>query len=73
MPAKIQMKLIIGKQASSLFLSICLPSPPQVNRRTSMTPPNPLKLTIPPRGHWCNINGPARRRARSLTAKRSAD
>ena len=30
----------------------------------------PLKLPTPPQGHWCNINGPARRRARSLTAKR---
>ena len=31
----------------------------------------PLKLTILPQGHWCNIAGPARRQARSLTAERS--
>jgi hypothetical protein len=39
-----------------------------------LAPPNkPLKLSILPQGHWCNIDGPARRQARSLTARRSAD
>jgi hypothetical protein len=29
------------------------------------TPPNkPLQRTIPPQGHWCNINEPLVRRAR---------
>jgi hypothetical protein len=39
----------------------------------SMLPNKPLKLTIPPQGHWCNITEPARRRARSLTARRWTD
>jgi hypothetical protein len=31
----------------------------------------PIKLTIPPQGLWCNIDRLARRRARSLSAKPS--
>ena len=32
-----------------------------------------MKLTIRPQGHWCNIKGPTRRPARSLSANRSTD
>jgi hypothetical protein len=32
-----------------------------------------MKLTIRPQGHWCSIEGPTRRPARSLSASRSTD
>jgi hypothetical protein len=42
-------------------------------QRASEAAEQAVEADDPPQGHWCNINGSARRRARSLTAKRWTD